>query len=292
MTSHAEPQPPSPSPQSRQPLPLVTRRTALAGALGLGAAALLPSATPARASAAPARAWAARAGASAAATPEIFGCGTWGARAASESVVVLAAPPQRIVVHHTATANVTDYSKDRAFALARAIQNYHMDIQGWIDTGQHFTVSRGAYVTEGRHRSLTELNAGRHQVRAAHCVGQNTVAIGIENEGTYTSVEPPAKQFAALAALCAHVCQKYGLSPSEIYGHRDFNDTSCPGDRLYAMLPRLRQEVAGLLGVPLLDQLWDGDEGWDRWPGPSEFLPARELDRELERSGLWLPCGN
>ncbi|MFD3554646.1 peptidoglycan recognition family protein [Streptomyces goshikiensis] len=282
MTSHAEPQLSSPSPQSRQPLPLVTRRTALAGALGLGAAALLPSATPARASAA-------RAGSSAAATPEIFGVAAWGARAASESVVVLATPPQRIVVHHTATANGTDYSKDRAFALARAIQNYHMDTHGWIDTGQHFTVSRGAYVTEGRHRSLTELNAGRRQVRAAHCVGQNTVAIGIENEGTYTSVEPPAKQFAALAALCAHVCQKYGLPPSEIYGHRDFNDTSCPGDRLYALLPRLRQDVAGLMSVPLLDQLWDGDEGWDRWPGPSEFLPDVELDRELERSGLWLP---
>ncbi|MCX4539546.1 peptidoglycan recognition family protein [Streptomyces sp. NBC_01565] len=276
MTSHAEPQLPSPSSRSRQPLPPVTRRTILAGALGLGAAALLPSATPARASAA--------------ATPEIFGCATWGARAASESVVVLATPPLRIIVHHTATANGTDYSKDRAFALARAIQNYHMDTHGWIDTGQHFTVSRGAYVTEGRHRSLAELNTGLRQVRSAHCVGQNTVSIGIENEGTYTSVEPPAKQFAALGALCAQICRKYGLPPSEIYGHRDFNDTACPGDRLYAMLPRLRQEVATQLSVPLLDQLWEGaEEEWDRWPGPSEFLPDEELDRELERSGLWHP---
>ena len=28
------------------------------------------------------------------------------------------------------------------------------------------------------------------------------------------------------------------------YRHRDFNDTECPGDVLYAMLPQLRKDVA------------------------------------------------
>ena len=44
---------------------------------------------------------------------------------------------------------------------------------------------------------------------------------------------------------------EYGIKPTEIYGHRDFKDTACPGDRLYAALPRLRAEVAGLLGQKL-----------------------------------------
>ncbi|OKK22086.1 N-acetylmuramoyl-L-alanine amidase [Streptomyces sp. CB00455] len=248
----------------------LARRTLLAGALGVGAA--LWPATGALALPASGRA-----------TVEVLSCEEWGARPPSESVVVLSTAPERIIVHHTATANVEDYSKQRAFALARAIQNYHMDTQGWIDTGQHFTVSRGAYVTEGRHRSLAELTGGARQVRAAHCVGQNNVAVGIENEGTYTSVEPPARQYEALVALCAQICHQYGLPASEIHGHRDFNQTSCPGDRLYALLPRLRQDVAARLGVEL-GQHVDHDTG-DRWTGPAEYLPSDVLERELARWG-------
>ncbi|MFD3694845.1 peptidoglycan recognition family protein [Streptomyces sp. NPDC058646] len=266
----------------------VTRRTILSGALGLGTAAVWPRTAAAHASAATG--------------PEIFDCAAWGARPAAEPVVILSTPPQRIVVHHTATTNVEDYTRQRAFALARAIQNYHMDTQGWIDTGQHFTISRGAFITEGRHHSLAELAAGARQVRSAHCVGQNNVSVGIENEGTYTSVEPPAKQYEALVALCAHVCGQYGLSPEEIHGHRDFNDTACPGDRLYALLPRLRQDVAARLGedpaadpapnppVDLGEDLWNsiGLEGRHRWTGPLR-VPSRGRPGAGPRAALGPP---
>ncbi|WP_374771843.1 peptidoglycan recognition protein family protein [Streptomyces sp. NBC_01310] len=237
-----------------------TRRVLLTGGFALAVGTALPLAAAGRARAA--------------AGPDVIACATWGARAASEPVAVLANRPERIIVHHTATANVKDYSQRRAFALARAIQTYHMDAQGWIDTGQHFTVSRGAFVMEGRHNSLAELRAGIRQVRAAHCVGQNTVAIGIENEGTYTSEAPPAAQYAALADLCAHICSQYGLPASEIYGHRDFNATACPGDRLYALLPTLRRDVAVRLGAPVPDQNpnpeaeAEAEAGPDPGPGP------------------------
>ncbi|MEU9087805.1 peptidoglycan recognition family protein [Streptomyces sp. NPDC048357] len=219
------------------PSALHTRRSVLTGAFTLAATTALPLASAGRAYSATG--------------PDVIACATWGARAPSEPVVVLANRPERIIVHHTATANVTDYSRQRAFALARAIQTYHMDAQGWIDTGQHFTISRGAFVLEGRHNSLTELRTGTRQVRAAHCIGQNTISIGIENEGTYTSQAPPAAQFAMLTDLCAHICDQYNLPASEIYGHRDFNATSCPGDHLYALLPALRNNVAARLNTPV-----------------------------------------
>lgn len=244
-----------------------TRRSILTGAFALTAAAALPLATAGRAYSA--------------AGPDIIDGAAWGARAASEPVVVLANGPERIIVHHTATANVTDYSKQRAFALARAIQTYHMDALGWIDTGQHFTISRGAFVLEGRHHSLAELRNGTRQVRAAHCVGQNTVSIGIENEGTYTSQDPPAAQYAALADLCAHICDQYGLPASEIYGHRDFNATSCPGDRLYAMLPTLREDVAARLGTPLSEEAAD----------PIEDLVRQATGRPASEYAEYLPAG-
>ncbi|MEU9165969.1 peptidoglycan recognition family protein [Streptomyces sp. NPDC048424] len=252
------------------PSALHTRRSILTGAFTLAATTALPLAVASRAYCATG--------------PDIIDCATWGARAPSEPVAVLANRPERIIVHHTATANVTDYSRQRAYALARAIQTYHMDAQGWIDTGQHFTISRGAFVLEGRHHSLAELRTGTRQVRAAHCVGQNTVSIGIENEGTYTTQAPPAAQYATLADLCAHICDRYDLPATEIYGHRDFNATSCPGDHLYALLPTLRKDVATRLGTPLPDPetqpdpnpLWDLARDASHQPDTpyAEYLPA------------------
>ncbi|OLT21258.1 hypothetical protein BJF78_34490 [Pseudonocardia sp. CNS-139] len=183
--------------------------------------------------------------------PEIVDCEGWGARPNRTVVPVWNQRPVKILVHHTATPNTPDLSRAAADALARGIQNFHMDKRGWIDTGQHFTISRGGFVLEGRHRSLEVLRAGRRQVEGAHCSGQNLVAIGIENEGTYTAGEPPAPLWDRLREMCAYVCQQYGIRPTEIYGHRDFKDTACPGDTLYGMLPRLRGEVAGALGQRL-----------------------------------------
>src|SRR5437879_888453 len=80
--------------------------------------------------------------------PEIISFYEWGARPPSSSITVLNKKATKILVHHTAFPNVTDYSRDQAIKLAHDIQNLHMDTNGWIDTGQHFTVSRGGYITE------------------------------------------------------------------------------------------------------------------------------------------------
>ncbi|MDN5748420.1 MAG: N-acetylmuramoyl-L-alanine amidase [Pseudonocardia sp.] len=186
--------------------------------------------------------------ASSAAGPPIIDCDGWGARPNSRIVNVVNDRPVKILVHHTATANVEDYGRGAAEGLARAIQNFHMDRRGWIDSGQHFTISRGGFVLEGRRRSLEALRSGRKQVEGAHCTGQNLVSIGIENEGTYTDTGPPGALWDRLREMCAYVCGQYGIRPGEIFGHRDFKDTLCPGDVLYGMLPRLRGEVGDLLG--------------------------------------------
>jgi hypothetical protein len=192
----------------------------------------------------PAEAWAVE-------SPEIIGCDEWGARPNREVIPVWNEPPIRIIVHHTATANVEDVSRGAADNIARLIQGFHMDRRRWIDTGQNFTISRGGFVLEGRHRSLEVLRSGRRHVEGAHCTGQNVVAIGIENEGTYTGEKPPDALWESLRATCAYICQQYDIPPTEIVGHRDFKDTACPGDALYGMLPALRGEVAGALGERL-----------------------------------------
>jgi hypothetical protein len=186
--------------------------------------------------------------AAAAEPPPILGCDAWGARPPSEPVKIWDQRPVKILVHHTATPNVVDFSGTAAIALAVAIQKFHMDHRGWLDTGQHFTISRGGVLMEGRHRSLEILRTGRQQVEGAHCTGQNVVAIGIENEGIYVDTAPPKALWDRLRQTCAYICTQYGIAPTELYGHRDFKDTACPGDNLYGSLPRLRSEVAALLG--------------------------------------------
>lgn len=185
--------------------------------------------------------------------PPIIACAAWGAREPSGPVPVWDQRPVRIIVHHTATANVDDHSRGAADFIARTIQDFHMDRRGWIDTGQNFTISRGGYVLEGRHGSLDVLREGRQHVEGAHCTGQNVEAVGIENEGTYSTLAPPDRLWQRLLGMCAYICEQYGIAPTEIGGHRDFKDTLCPGDSLYAMLPRLRTEVGDVLGQPLSD---------------------------------------
>lgn len=215
--------------------PALPRRRFLTGAAALGATASLAAfaTTPAHA-----------AGRSA---PEVFGCPSWDARPPSSPVSLVGDNPNKIVVHHTAFENTPETSKADAFRLAHEIQDLHMDGNNWADSGQHFTISRGGYILEGRHRSLERLQAGDDMVVGAHTVGENYTSIGIENDGTYMTVAPPKVLYDSLVTFCAYICSQYALEPTEIYGHRDFNTTECPGDVLYSKLPQLRVDVANKL---------------------------------------------
>ncbi|MDT0301969.1 peptidoglycan recognition protein family protein [Streptomonospora wellingtoniae] len=203
------------------------------------------------------------------AQPTVYTRGDWNARRPKSWAVMRPSPPDRIVVHHTATANSANHSKGHAFALSRAIQNYHMDTNGWNDTGQQLTISRGGHIMEGRNRSLKAIAEGHHLV-GAHTANHNSHTIGIENEGNYVSATPPRDLMGALTETCAWLCLAYGLDPADaIVGHRDYNATACPGDRLYALLPQLRSDVRSRLRGLKARLMQRGDSDV-----PEEHLPT------------------
>lgn len=216
--------------------PAIRRRTLIAAAAGTTATAAVVGlqAFPAASATVP--------------RPSIISCADWGAAPARTSIS-LTGPVTRIIIHHTATANTTDYSRAAAVSLARAIQASHL-ASGWGDSGQQFTISRGGYALEGRHRSLEGLTTRTQTPFGVHCQGQNSNSVGIENEGLYTSQTPTSAQWTMMVHLCAYLCQTYRLSPAAIKGHRDYNATECPGSALYARLDDLRKEVAARLGQP------------------------------------------
>ncbi|MCP2322064.1 peptidoglycan hydrolase-like protein with peptidoglycan-binding domain [Hamadaea flava] len=228
----------------------VDRRTLLRASLGLAAVAVVGTelATGTPAAAAPSSEF-----------PWIIDCDSWGARPPSSTIQLTNNTTNKIILHHMAFPNVTDYSREQAVKLAQDCQDLHMDGNGWADTGQHFTVSRGGYVLEGRHRSLERLEAGDHQVVAAHCPGENGNAIGIENEGTYITEVPPDALLNSLVRLCVAVSQRFGLHAWDIFGHWDFRFTDCPGIEFYKLFPSVRSRVAEAMGsdhADIPDRRW------------------------------------
>lgn len=211
---------------------LLAGTVGLAGGVLLGAAAGLARPGPARAAPTP---------------PRVYTRAEWGARPPTGTIRYLDRKPDHIVVHHTAGANTTDYSLAAAFRHSKWIQDLHMDGNGWIDSGQQLTISRGGYVMEGRSLSLRAIYEGQH-VSGAQTAGHNDHTIGIENEGIYVSAPVPAALFNSLVTTCAWLCDVYDLDPfAAIVGHRDYVSTQCPGDVFYARLPELRQRVATTL---------------------------------------------
>lgn len=179
--------------------------------------------------------------------PTLFRCADWGARPPKQPIVQ-AGKPSRIIFHHTAghAPNLAPGDTiEEAKAYARTIQNYHMDGQGWNDSGHNFLVTRGGFILEGRHGSVDAVAAGR-MVVSAHCPGQNDQP-GVEHEHVDEAAMTDA-QFRASVRLHTWVCRSTGISPAAIYPHRRFFATSCPG-ALESELVRLRKAVAANLDV-------------------------------------------
>ena len=187
--------------------------------------------------------------------PDILSCDDWGAQPATSRLVVNMWKATGIVIHHTATDNTSDQSKDQAIRLARSIQQDHIRNRKWGDSGQHFTISRGGFILEGRHGSLEALEAGISMISGAHTEGgpghgrrlYNDAFIGIENEGNYELDTPPQELFDSLKDLYTFICAQYGISVLKILGHKILNDTACPGKNLFGQLSALRGEVSSRL---------------------------------------------
>ena len=173
-------------------------------------------------------------------SPPIFSRSDWDALA-PKVAAFSRAPAQGIVIHHTQDANraplVGDVEKTAAFELSRRIQRSHMFERGWADVGQHFTISRGGIIMEGRVGTL-DAARDREVVRGAHAGSNlhNRQWWGIEIEGDFR--QDPGKltdqQRDALTKLCAWLAT---LIPNfdandNIKGHRQVkpgNGTDCPG---------------------------------------------------------------
>jgi len=176
--------------------------------------------------------------------------------------------PQYVIVHNTDNQNPphdpSQHTLDGAKEFARTIQQGHFD-RGFSDSGHNFLNTTGGFILEGRHGSLDAVKKG-NCVQSAHAaqdpgkLAGGNQSPGIENEGNFMTFQMEQQQWDSLVELCVSLCSTCNISPKNIRGHRDFSDTDCPGDWLYAQLPLLRKEVAEKLSLSFsLDELSNDD---------------------------------
>jgi hypothetical protein len=171
----------------------------------------------------------------------------WGARAPQCTISTMSAL-NRAVIHHT--ANTSDYAttgEADTKPKIRAIQNYHMDVNGWCDIGYHFLVNKQGNIFSGR------LNSGTISmiVRGAHD-GCNTDSYGFNLMGNYDVNALTSAGQSALENIIA--CRmpsgwdalgngtSYCGTTDKVIGHRQVLATACPGANLWAVV----QEGAGI----------------------------------------------
>jgi len=164
---------------------------------------------------------------------------------------------QQVHVHHTANSNT--YGRSDVPALIRGMYAYHTQSLGWSDIAYNFLVDRFGRVWVGRAGGADE------PVRGAHTLGFNATSTGVAAIGNFDLVEPGHAVLGAIARVAAWKLYPYGGDPlgrtpvlSEgsdkfrrgrrvtlpvIDGHRDTNDTACPGQHLYDALPGIRRRA-------------------------------------------------
>ncbi len=194
----------------------------------------------------------------------------WGA---SEPRCVTSTSPSRFTVHHTVTPTNDTLSPE---ARLRQIQSYHMNVLGWCDIGYNYLISRDGRIWEGR--GATRLGT--------HVANNNTGNVGISLIGTYTSTSLNNSQLEQTAALIRSLGDQFGIAVDNghVHGHRDFNQTACPGDAAYGSLGEIIDRAQD--GPPV------GDPGDPGASGSVQGIVYHENDTGRRLEGVEVTLGD
>ena len=171
--------------------------------------------------------------------------------------------PRIVVVHHTATRNrPLDPAED-----VRAIYAFHAITQGWGDIGYNALIDHEGRIYEGR-RGRDRDPSGRldrdilsQGVVGGHAFNFNYGSVGIALLGNFQEESPTDAMWQALQSILMFEHRRNRIDPRRTLdfarandlwrddlptmpGHRDCNNTECPGDFVYPHLPDLRERVA------------------------------------------------
>ncbi|MGB7817534.1 MAG: N-acetylmuramoyl-L-alanine amidase, partial [Ornithinibacter sp.] len=200
------------------------------------------------------------------ARPDIISRAQWGADESLRNCATKTVTKTTgAVVHHTVNAN--SYTASQAASIVRGIYAYHTTSNGWCDIGYNYLVDRFGRSYEGR------VGTGDHDVVGAHAAGFNSQTVGVASIGTHQSTvtgasTPSSDVLGAIGRVIGWRASSNGWDPASsgsftsagnskyaagkvvtkprVSGHRDFNETSCPGDLAYSALAGIRSTASSL----------------------------------------------
>lgn len=115
-----------------------------------------------------------------------------------------------------------------------AIRDMHMaPPNNYIDIGYHYLIGRSGKVYDGRPDSQS----------GAHCYGYNSDSLGVNLLYGTADKALTDESYKALIKLLAELCAKYNIPRDNIFGHRDFLATQCPGDFIYAKIQAIINDL-------------------------------------------------
>jgi hypothetical protein len=153
----------------------------------------------------------------------------WGARQASLPSSPMVLPATAVYIHHSVTS-VTD--------------NVYRDMREIESVGQsRFGQFPYSYCIHPKNGEILE---GAGLMRGAHTAHKNSNSFGICWIGNYNDRAPKVQQLDSTRQLIATLIQRNVLRPGAVVlGHRDVFSTACPGNRLYNLLPEIRNPWRG-----------------------------------------------
>ena len=165
----------------------------------------------------------------------------------------------KLIIHHTAGSQKYT-TPEEALSGVYDIYKYHAHQHGRGDIWYNFLIDPFGVVYEGR--------AGGDGVIAAHADYNNNATVGIALMGNFDVEEPTPAMMRSLTRLLTVLARKYDIDPyknqpyftavdydpyilvgnhDSIVGHQDTKNTACPGDYVYAQIPKIKGEVSALL---------------------------------------------
>lgn len=148
---------------------------------------------------------------------------------------------QKIINHWSASGPTT---------TVEDIRRWHVQNNGWREIGYHRIILHPDTVPNAKHWSdlvklgrpldndpyLSDLEVG------AHTVGLNSQSVGVCTiSGLRSKLHPLQKE--AIIEVNKALAKRFGLKPSDVYGHQNFNKTQCPGPEIMTLITEFRNSA-------------------------------------------------
>lgn len=140
-----------------------------------------------------------------------------------------------IFIHHSAGQGKGIDSFKEQCDVMRAIEHHHVIGNGWSAIGYNFVVFQ-PFKRRLWHRSRVFEGRGLGHIPAAQ-QGHNSGNIAVCVVGNFQTEGVHKGTISRLVSLIKQ------LPGRRVRGHRDVNQTSCPGDHLYHRLKEIRQQT-------------------------------------------------